>query len=165
MNKALQAGLAVLGLAFAAAGGWAARDLIPTPQHAMHAEALPSGTQATHNCRQGAFVEASETINAVTDVMLNMPASTPKVSRMGLDTVLYTALRQAGSEVHCVAGVLQHGYGRVYADVVRRGAMLARSRGLPKDVVALANRTAEALERNQPVQPNTLARTHSGAHR
>ncbi|NJK45791.1 MAG: hypothetical protein HC933_17365, partial [Pleurocapsa sp. SU_196_0] len=115
-----------------------------------HEETLPSGTQLEVRCRQGAFLEASQIINSVTDIATNLSSSTSERIRDELDAILYTALKQARAEVHCVTGGLPDGYEQSFADILRRGTDLARRRGLSKDVIDLGATTVELLERNQP---------------
>ena len=129
------------------AGAHAAHD------HAsMHApRPLREGVNAAAPCRAGAFVEASNIINSVVEIAMALPANTPERTRAELDTVLFTALKQAKSEVHCVAGVLSFGYDRSYAGVIRRGVALAQSRRLSTDIVELGNSVVAAIEANRSV--------------
>lgn len=100
-------------------------------------------------CRSGAFVEASGILGSVAQIADQLPAATTERTRAELDTVLFTALKQARAEVHCVAGGLTHGYDRAYAQTVERATQLARQRGLHADVVALGQETAAALRGNR----------------
>lgn len=112
---------------------------------------------AKTTCRQGAFVEAASIINSVVDLALALPSETKTQTRAVLDTVLTTAIKQAHSEVYCVAGVLRFGYERTYADTLRHGVALAKARGLPGDLIRIGNEVAVTLERNRPI-PSTAAR-------
>ena len=102
-------------------------------------------------CRSGAFVEASGILGSVAQIADQLPAATPERTRAELDTVLFTALKQARAEVHCVAGGLTLGYDRAYAQTVERATQLARQRGLHADVVALGQETAAALRDNRVI--------------
>jgi hypothetical protein len=117
---------------------------------AMHApRSLPPGSSVPHACRSGAFVEASRIVNSVVEIAQALPANTPERTRAELDTVLYTALKQAKSEVHCVTGGLSYGYERSYAAVISRGIALARSRQLSSDVLDLGDSVVAALLANK----------------
>jgi hypothetical protein len=150
-NGWLVAALGIL-LGAGALTGWFAFQSPTQPSNGAmnHEEALPSGTQLEVRCRQGAFLEASQIINSVTDIATNLPSSALERTRGELDAILYTALKQARAEVHCVTGGLPEGYEQSFADILRRGTDLARMRGLSKDVVDLGATTVELLERNQP---------------
>ena len=162
--SALRPALISLGVLLAAGGGLlAARGSSPAAASMAGHEMAEPAARAAPACRQGAFLEASSIINSVVDIALSLPQGTPERTRKELDTVLYTALGQAKSEVHCVAGALEHGYGRSFAEIVRRGADLARMRGLPKGTVADALAVAEALERNAPVKPGKTGQRAAGA--
>ena len=108
-------------------------------------------------CRQGAFLEAASIINSVVDIALALPSDTSAQTRAVLDTVLTTVIKQAHSEVHCVAGGLRFGYQHTYAQTIRHGVMLAKARGLPEDLIQIGNQVALTVERNQPV-PSPAAR-------
>jgi hypothetical protein len=125
----------------------------PHAHHAhMHADRpLPASVQTAHTCRAGAFVEASGIVNSVVEIAMALPPNTSERTRAELDTVLYTALKQAKSEVHCVVGALSFGYERAYAGAIKRGVALAQSRQLSKDIVDLGNAVVTTLEANNRI--------------
>ncbi|MGL4230613.1 MAG: hypothetical protein ACRDAM_22000 [Casimicrobium sp.] len=114
--------------------------------------------QTANPCRAGAFVEASSIVNSVVEIAMALPPNTPERTRAELDAVLYTALKQAKSEVHCVVGALSFGYERAYAGVIKRGVGLAQSRRLSKDIVDLGNELVSTLEANKHVAPSIESR-------
>jgi hypothetical protein len=118
--------------------------------HDHAAPALAAHVQTTQKCRAGAFTEAANIINSVVEIALALPANTPDRTRAELDTVLYTALQQAKTEVHCVIGTLSFGYDQSYAKGIARGVALARSRGLSADVIALGEGVVAVLEKSAP---------------
>jgi hypothetical protein len=59
--------------------------------------------------------------------------------------LLYTALKQAHDEVHCVVGTLTHGYDRSFAEIIERATTLAKVRGLKPEIVKLGTETARKL--------------------
>ncbi len=128
-------------------------------KHGMHAGAhgTPVGArvalQTRVACRPGAFLEADRILGSVVVVARAMPAAAPVGARGELDSILLTALQQARAEVHCVAGVLTHGYDKSYADTMRSAVSLAEQRGLSPDVAALGRDVVRALEANQPMGP------------
>jgi hypothetical protein len=121
--------------------------------HATHATD-PKIPQTTHACRTGAYLEADRILGSVIGASLALPADTPPAVRMELDSILYTGLQQAKSEVHCVAGVLTHGYDRAYAETIEKAVMLARQRELSKDVVALGEDVIAELRANRLISPD-----------
>jgi hypothetical protein len=130
----------------------------PPPQNAQTQRAqvnaekpLAPSIQTANPCRAGAFVEASGIVNSVVEIAMALPPNTSERTRAELDTVLYTALKQAKSEVHCVVGALSFGYERAYAGVIKRGVALAQSRRLSKDIVDLGNEVFSILEANKRV--------------
>jgi hypothetical protein len=150
-NGWLLTALVVLLLAGGLTGWFATRgatDLSPALSM-THDE--PNTARLEPPCRQGAFLEASRIVNSVTDIAQTLPANTSRQTRDELDGILYTALKQARAEVHCVAGKLEYGYEKSFADIIRRGTDLAKMRGLSKDVIELGSSTTRILERNQPV--------------
>lgn len=104
-------------------------------------------------CRQGAFVESSQLINSVALVSKGLPANTPDRTRAELDSMLYTLLKQAKSEVHCVSGALSHGYDKSYAKSIQQGVNLARERQLPADIPLIGERVIQTLHANQKITP------------
>lgn len=90
-------------------------------------------------------------MNSVVEIAMALPTNTGERTRAELDTVLYTALKQAKSEVHCVVGALSFGYERAYAGVIKRGVALAQSRGLAKEIVDLGNEVVATLEANRRI--------------
>jgi hypothetical protein len=120
----------------------------------MHAKpAKRDIPQTAQTCRAGAFLEADRILGSVIAVNLALPEETPLAARAELDSILYTGLQQAKSEVHCVAGVLTHGYDKAYAETVKKAVALAQQRKLSKDVIALGEEVVLALQANQPVMP------------
>lgn len=117
--------------------------------HAHHehsvATPLPAGSHLDAACRQGAFLEASSILNSVIEISFALSADVPEHTRRELDSILYTALKQARTEVHCVQGGLGHGYHEDFAQIIERSGQLASLRGLSPDVVTLADETARAL--------------------
>jgi hypothetical protein len=141
----------------AAAAGMLLGATIPRPslQPSMNhsRESLRPNSQASSQCRAGAFVEASKLVNSLVMLAKDLPPQSPKSVYAELDTMLYTALEQARAEVHCVTGGLQFGYEKAYAGIMRYGAALAQARGLPKKVVQQAEETARLLEANKAFKP------------
>jgi hypothetical protein len=113
------------------------------------ARAIP---QTATPCRPGAYLEADRTLNSVVVLHRTLPADTPKNAAGELDSILYTALQQAKSEVRCVAGTLTHGYDKAFADTVRKAVSVAQQRGLSQDVVKIGEDVVAALTANQPMQ-------------
>jgi hypothetical protein len=155
-------------MATAAVGSAATAWFIQGPQHASShtltgfAALHHAHSQTAHNsadlhtgCRQGAFVEAAGILNSVAEIAHQLPAGTPDRTRAELDTVLYTALRQAHSEVHCVAGGLRFGYDKAYAQTLDRVTDLARQRDLHPDVQRLGQETSAALRENRRLAANS----------
>jgi hypothetical protein len=123
--------------------------------HAVSASSTEPGIlQTAHACRAGAYLEADRILGSVVGASLALPADTPPAVRTELDSILYTGLQQAKSEVHCVAGVLTHGYDRAYAETVEKAVTLARQRKLSKDVVALGEDVSASLRANRPMAPD-----------
>jgi hypothetical protein len=123
-------------------------------QHAVAREPRTAAGQAVDlptGCRSGAFVEASGILGSVAQIADTLPAATAERTRAELDTVLFTALKQARAEVHCVAGGLSHGYDRAYAQTIERATRLARQRGLHADVVRTGEEAVAALRANRVV--------------
>jgi len=132
--------------------GMAAHDHAHDHDHDHDQRApLPAGSSLAIRCRSGAFVEASSIVNSVVEIAAALPVDTDARTRRELDSVLYTALKQARTEVECVQGGLRHGYEHAYALVIRRGGALATERGLSADIAAMAEETAKLLEANQAV--------------
>jgi hypothetical protein len=102
--------------------------------------------QTAKPCRTGAFLEADRILGSVINISRLLPANTPEGARAELDSILYTALQQAHSELHCVAGVLTHDFDRAFAETIRRAVALAQQRKLSRDVVALGEEVAMKLE-------------------
>jgi len=152
MKRAALIAITVLLAGCAQAPSTPAGMSTPAPGHEHdHRAPLPVGASLAIRCRSGAFVEASSIINSVVEIAAALPADTDARTRRELDSVLYTALKQARTEVECVQGGLTHGYQHAYALVVRRGAALATERGLSPDIAAMAEETAKLLEANQAV--------------
>jgi hypothetical protein len=112
--------------------------------------------QTAQSCRQGAFMEAEKILGSVVNVDRLLPKETPEVARAELDSILYTALKMARSEMHCVSGVLTNGFDRSFADTARRAVALAKARGLKKDVVLLGEEIVQQLERETKPLPKRL---------
>ena len=173
MNAVWRSLVVTSGLALAVGAGWAGRATlaIPTSVHTgmagmdgmAHMASMDEPIGAARlepsktGCRQGAFVEAASIINSVVDIALALPSDTSAQTRAVLDTVLTTVIKQAHSEVHCVAGGLRFGYQHTYAETMRHGVMLAKARGLPQDLIRIGNQVALSVERNQAV-PSPAAR-------
>lgn len=120
--------------------------------HPAHAEKpLPAKVQTAHACRSGAFMEAASIINSTVDIAMALPPNTSERTRAELDTILFTALKQAKSEVHCVSGALQFGYERSFAGIIKRGVALAQSRRLNSEVIEAGQSVIAALEANQRI--------------
>ncbi len=113
--------------------------------------ALNQGKPILPSCRQGAFVEASNMINTIVQMHNSLAPSTPALVLADLDSLLYTALKQAKSEVHCVAGGLSFGYDKSYALSIQRGIKMAQARKLSPDVVAIGQSVVDVLHANKPV--------------
>ncbi len=126
--------------------GCASSSAVHDHDHA--APALAANVQTAQRCRAGAFVEASNIINSVVHIAMALPSNTSELTRAELDTVLYTALQQAKTEVHCVVGSLSFGYDQSYARGIARGVALAKSRGLSSDVIELGNSVVTTLEQS-----------------
>lgn len=105
--------------------------------------------QTPHACRAGAYLEADRILGSVVGISLALPPDTPPAVYTELDSILYTGLQQARSEVHCVAGVLTHGYDKAYAETIEKAVMLARQRKLSKDVIALGDEVIASLRANR----------------
>jgi hypothetical protein len=149
-------GLGVLVLAGAAGvvGFLAGRASVPTPPQAelvAHGAGTRAALQTPQRCRPGAFLEADRILGSAVALAQALPRDTPAGARSELDSILYTGLVQARSEVHCVAGVLTHGYDRAYADTLRKAVALAEQRGLSADVAAVGRDVVQALEYNKPI--------------
>jgi hypothetical protein len=110
---------------------------------------LPPGTSLAVACRVGAFVESSSIINSVIEIAAALPPDTPERTQNELNSVLYTALKQAQSEVHCIQGGLSYGYQEAYAAIIERGAQLAQLRGLSPDIAAIGFEVAAILRANK----------------
>ncbi len=124
--------------------------------HHAHAHAdrpLPDSVQTAHVCRAGAFLEAASIINSTVDIAMALPPNTTERTRAELDTILYTALKQAKSEVHCVSGALNFGYERSFAGVIKRGVALAQSRRLKQEVIEVGMSVVASLETNRRIDP------------
>jgi hypothetical protein len=124
--------------------------------HDHAAPVLAAHVQTAQKCRAGAFVDAANIINSVVEIAMALPANTLDRTLAELDTVLYTALQQAHTETHGVAGTLSFGYDQSYARGVARGVALAKSRGLSADVIALGNSVVAALEQNSAIPTPAL---------
>ncbi len=135
------------------ASQWASGTASNSPSEPQLKKPGPRDIQTANPCRAGAFVEASSIVNSVVEIAMALPPNTTERTRAELDTVLYTALKQAKSEVHCVVGALSYGYERAYAGVIKRGVALAQSRGLSNDIVVLGNELVSTLEANKRVAP------------
>ena len=122
-------------------------------------------------CRPGAYMEADRILGSL--VLISR-----KAGDMGrevqdeLDSILYTALQQAGTEVHCVAGKLTHGFDQSLFMTADQATRLAQQRGLSKDVVELGERLTIALSQNEAIcapatdsAPQTTAQTQPVASR
>lgn len=106
---------------------------------------LPAGSESAQACRTGAFVEASAVLNSTMEITDALAFDAANKIRTQIDNLLYTALKQAHSEVHCVKGVLRHGYHRSFLQIIERATLMAKVRGLNADVVELGEQTAQAL--------------------
>jgi hypothetical protein len=127
--------------------------------HHVHSHAekpLPESTRTAHTCRAGAFVEAASIVNSTVDIAMALPPNTGERTRAELDTILFTALKQAKSEVHCVSGALSFGYDRSFAGVIKRGVALAQSRRLKQEVIEAGNSVVAALEANRRIAAPTV---------
>jgi hypothetical protein len=113
--------------------------------------AIHQGKPQLPPCRPGAFVEASNMINTIVQVSTSLPANTKPLIFADLDSLLYTALKQAQSEVHCITGGLTKGYDNSYAQSIERGVQLAQSRGLSNDIVKLGKTVAIKLRENRMI--------------
>lgn len=113
--------------------------------HMHHRPDSRAALETAAACRSGAFVEAVAILNSVDEISHKLPASTEERTRAELDTVLFTALKQAHAELPCVAGVLSHGYDRAYAETIDRAVTLARMRELHPDVAQIGVKTVEFL--------------------
>jgi hypothetical protein len=118
-----------------------------THDHARHP--LPEGSEASLACRSGAFLEASAILNSVIEITQRLPHDSPAAVRSELDIILYTALKQAHSEVACVQTVLTHGYHQSFAEIIERATVLAKARGLKPEVIQLGDQTARALRQKE----------------
>jgi hypothetical protein len=118
---------------------------------------LREGVSAKTACRQGAFVEAQSIVNSVVDIAMALPSNTPERTRNELDTILYTAFKQAKAEVHCVAGSLSHGYEKSFANPFKRAVALAQSRRLSRDVIEIGQFVIAAVEKNEPIESSRNA--------
>ena len=152
-------GMIVTAFVLGGFGGWlVARVTTPNP---VQPQPIPSLTpenkpltRASIPCRTGAFMEASAILNSVLDISNSLPQDTSEQTRAELDTILYTVFKQAKSEVHCVAGGLQYGYDRAFADTFRRGVQLAKSRHLSSDVIEVGLNVILTLEQNKTTPVN-----------
>jgi hypothetical protein len=113
--------------------------------------ALNQGKPILPKCRQDAFVDASNMINTIVQINKGLPPTTPALVHSDLDSLLYTTLKQAKSEVHCVAGGLTNGYDKSYAISIQRGMKMAEARKLSPDVVAIGQSVVDTLYANKPV--------------
>jgi hypothetical protein len=120
--------------------------------HHMAKPAARAIPQTAMPCRAGAYLEADRTLNSVIALHRMLPTSTSKNAAGELDSILYTALQQAKSEVHCVAGTLTHGYDKAFSETMRKATAVAQQRGLPPDVIKIGDEVAAALAVNQPMQ-------------
>jgi hypothetical protein len=130
--------------------GHAASDMQAMHTHGHSVK--PAGRaipQTATPCRPGAYLEADRTLNSVVVLHRTLPADTPKNAAGELDSILYTALQQAKSEVHCVAGTLTHGYDKAFADTMRKAVAIAKQRGLSQDVTNIGEEVIAALTANQ----------------
>jgi hypothetical protein len=114
-----------------------------------HAERNRLPLQSQTPCRNGAFLEATYVINSVVEVANQLPAETKRMTRVELDNILFTAMKQAKNEVHCVAGTMTFGYDRSFAVSIEKGIKLAKSRGLAQEVIAMGETTIQSLQTNQ----------------
>jgi hypothetical protein len=115
-------------------------------EHDHNARApLPPGSETVIACRSGAFVEAASMLNSIVEIAMALPPNTPERTRAEVDVLLYTALKQAHSEVSCVTGTLKLGYDRSFAEIIERATMLAKSRGLKPEIISLGTTTSAAL--------------------
>jgi hypothetical protein len=117
---------------------------------------LPEGSETAIACRSGAFVEAAAMLNSTVEIAMALPPNTPERTRAEVDVLLYTALKQAHSEVTCVTGTLKRGYDRSFAEIIERATVLAKSRGLKPEIVSLGTKTSAALRASysKPVRAN-----------
>lgn len=126
----------------------------PADTHAhMHgpASATPvrMAPEATVPCRPGAFLEADRIVATLTHALRELPATTPEAAHRAIDVALHTGLMQAHAEVHCVAGLTSQSYGREFAETIRGGVAMARSRAAPPAVLTAGEEAAQALEQGQ----------------
>jgi hypothetical protein len=131
--------------------------------HSHADKPLPDSVQTAHTCRAGAFVEAASIVNSTVDIAMALPPNTGERTRAELDTILYTALKQAKSEVHCVSGALSFGYERSFAGVIKRGVALAQSRRLKQEVIEAGNSVVAALEANRRIAAPSAEAASSNA--
>jgi hypothetical protein len=148
--------IVIVAAAITAAGGCASLQGAHDSHDAHHAHAhadrpLPESTRTAHVCRAGAFVEAASIVNSTVDIAMALPPNTNERTRAELDTILFTALKQAKSEVHCVSGALSFGYERSFAGVIKRGVALAQSRRLKPEVIEAGMSVVAALETNRRI--------------
>jgi hypothetical protein len=153
----------LIGLSLAGGGYMAGHwQAAASQQHAHHrpsaadiarVSALHAGRntaiQVPHVCRQGAFLDASSIINSVAEIQKVLPADSPRLMRVELDSILFTALKQAHGEVHCIAGALSFGYDHSFAASIQRGVDLARLRGLPPEVGQIGEAVIQTLKQNR----------------
>jgi hypothetical protein len=140
---------ACVALAFASAvrEGTAAETAASTKQTSdTNAASQQDPPQTARSCRMGAFLEADRILGSVVNISRLLPPDTPEGARAELDSILYTALQMARSELHCVNGVLTHGFDRSFAETTRRAVGLAKARNLSKDVVTLGEEVIAQLE-------------------
>jgi hypothetical protein len=143
----------------ALANAESARNGTNQHDHDHAPSALPSGSVAAVRCRSGAFVEAAAMLNSIMEIAAALPADSPRAAnhdprqariRHEIDVLLYIALKQAHDEVHCVQGVLTHGYDRSFREIIARATTLVRTRGLKRDVIALGQATLQMLDSAAP---------------
>jgi len=102
-------------------------------------------------------MDADKILGSVINISQRLPSDAAVGVWLDLDSILYTTVMQAASEVHCVAGGLRHGYEQPLARTLRHAASLARVRKLDTKVAETAERTALITEVNQPVAHEPIA--------
>jgi|GEM_PF-1218264 len=156
MVKRIALTLFLVQLACSAVSANAISDPKAVPAHAAHnadhdhhdhskRAPLPAGSETAARCRSGAFVEAAAMLNSTVEISQALPADTPERTRSEIDVLLYTALKQAHDEVHCVLGTLTYGYDRSFAEVIYRATILSKGRAIKPEIVALGESTEQQL--------------------
>jgi hypothetical protein len=111
---------------------------------------IPAESATSHVCRSGAFLEAAAILNSTMEISDVLTPEVAARSKASLDVLLFTALKQAHDEVHCVAGTFKKGYGRSFTEIIERAVVLAKVRGLSADAIGFGERTLERLREPNP---------------